>query len=515
MTKAIEAIEKISYYIEKVLFCENHFMEKYVNTSIVNQDLLQKNVEYLKQKKIIIPTFKQLANPKLIPQTILDDLKNVDINAPNPLNLFRISWHNDIKTGGFGDVNCVYLPPELTGIQSPIYVMLGKRFPTGCHKVGATFGPLVSRIVTGGFDPQTQKSIWPSTGNYCRGGAFNSTLLGCPAIAIMPENVSQERFNWLESIGAEIFKTPSGEDSIKQLFDKSYSLVAENPGKVVNMNQFEEFANPLFHYHVTGPAIEEIFEKHKKSDKMRLAAVCMNQGSAGTIASGMYLHKKFPHILVGCSEALQCPTLLNNGYGNHRIEGIGDKHVPFILNCRDQDVALAINDEAAISMFRLFNTPEGHQALKNHGVSQEVIDQLNNFGISGCANIIGLIKMAKHFEFNENDVLVTVATDSAERYQSRLVEQEEIKGKYTVEQAYADYFRYVLGATDDHLEELTYTARKRIHGLKYFTWVEQRGKTVEELDAQWYNPEYWDAQMNSANKIDELIEQFNQKTGLI
>lgn len=190
MTKAIEAIEKISYYIEKVLFCENHFMEKYVNTSIVNQDLLQKNVEYLKQKKIIIPTFKQLANPKLIPQTILDDLKNVDINAPNPLNLFRISWHNDIKTGGFGDVNCVYLPPELTGIQSPIYVMLGKRFPTGCHKVGATFGPLVSRIVTGGFDPQTQKSIWPSTGNYCRGGAFNSTLLGCPAIAIMPENVS-------------------------------------------------------------------------------------------------------------------------------------------------------------------------------------------------------------------------------------------------------------------------------------------------------------------------------------
>lgn len=487
---------------------------RYVDTGIVSEEILRKNEEYLKKKNIIIPTFAQLAHPELIPKKIVEELKKIDLWELNPLNLFRINWHNDIITGGFGEVNTIYIPPELTGLQSPIYILIGKNFPTGCHKVGATFGPIVSRIVRGAFDPQTQKGLWPSTGNYCRGGAFNSNLLGCSSIAVMPENVSKERFEWLEKIGAEICKTPSGDSSIHELFDKSYNLVKENPGKIINFNQFEEFTNPLFHYHVTGPAIEEVYLKNRKSPNSRLA-ICIHQGSAGTIASGMYLHSKYPKMLVGCAEALQCPTLFNNGHGDHRIEGIGDKHVPFILNVKDQDAIVEVDDEAAISIFRLFNTNEGKKVLINHGIKEEVVDKLKFIGISGCANLIGLIKMAKRFDFTKDDILITVATDSAEMYQSRLQEQDKLKGKYTVEQAYADYFRYLIGATDDHILELTYTLKKRIHNLKYFTWVEQRGKTVEELDSQFYDDSYWVNQMSSAYKIDELIKQFNQKTGLL
>ena len=229
----------------------------------------------------------------------------------------------------------------------------------------------------------------------------------------------------------------------------------------------------------------------------------------------MYLHEKFPHLKVAASEALQCPTLLNNGFGDHRIEGIGDKHVPFVLNAKDQDVLIGIDDEHAMSVFRLFNTPEGHNMLKKHGVEQEVIDNFENLGISGVANILGLIKMAHHFELTEKDVLITLATDSAVMYGTRLKELDEIKGPYTEEQAYADWFRFILGQDDAHMEELTYTSRKRIHNLKYYTWVEQQGKELDELNDQWYDDDYWKVQMGVKDSYDKLIKEFNQKTGLL
>ncbi|EAY23444.1 Pyridoxal-phosphate dependent enzyme family protein [Trichomonas vaginalis G3] len=489
-------------------------MSKYVNTQIVNQEVLDKTIELCKQRNIILPTFDQLAHPEKVPPKIVEKLKTIGLWDVDPLNLFRISWHNDIKTGGYGKVNAIEIPTVLSGVKAPIYVLIGKRFPTGCHKVGATYGPLVSRLIRGDFDPTAQKALWPSTGNYCRGGAFNSRLLGCTAIAVLPEQMSQERFNWLKEIGAEVYATPGCESNVKEIFDKAGALTKEGAGKVVNLNQFEEFANPIFHYHVTGPAMEEVFNDHKKEGS-RLAGVCLNQGSAGTLASGMYLHKKYPHMKLGCSEALQCPTLLVNGFGDHRIEGIGDKHVPWVLNAKDQDVVLGIDDEACMQMLRVFNTPEGKKVLKEHGVTDELIEDLANLGISGIANILGCIKMAKYFEFTEKDMMFTVATDSAVMYQSRLKELEEKHGKYTECQAYADWFRYILGASTDHVEELTYATRKRIHNLKYYTWIEQQGKTLEELNAQWYCDCYWDAQMNAAIEYDKLIVAFNEKTGLL
>jgi len=450
----------------------------------------------------------------LIPAKIVEELKGVGLWDVNPLNLFRVSWHNDVKTGGFGKVNYVEIPQIISGVKAPIYVMIGKHFPTGCHKVGATYGALVSRLVRGAFDPTKQKALWPSTGNYCRGGAFNSRLLGCTAIAVLPELMSQERFTWLKEIGAEVYATPGCESNVKEIFDKAGELTRTGAGSVVNLNQFEEMANPIFHYHVTGPAMEEVFNENKKEGS-RFAGICLNQGSAGTLAAGMYLHKKHPLMKVGCSEALQCPTLISNGYGDHRIEGIGDKHVPWVLNAKDQDVLVAIDDEACMQVFRLFNTPEGHAVLRKVGVTEEMIENLQYLGISGVANILGCIKMAKHFEFTGKDIMITVATDSAIMYKTRLPELEAKHGKYTEMQAYADYFRFLLGATDDNLEELTYATRKRIHHLKYYTWIEQQGRQLEELNAQWYCDSYWDLQMNAAIEYDRLIKEFNQKTGLL
>jgi len=481
-----------------------------------NTDQVLKNtIERCRENNIIIPTYKQMRNPELIPQNIKDNLGSVGLWDLNPLNLFRITWKNDpVETGGgYGKVNHVILPKEITGVDANIVVLIGKFFPTGAHKVGATFGPLVEKLITGKFDPTTQKALWPSTGNYCRGGAYDGYLLGCPSIAVLPEEMSQERFDWLHKVGAEVISTPGGESNVKEIYDKVKELKAERGDEIVVLNQFEEIGNSMWHYAVTGPAMQEVFNK-EFSDDHALRALFLTQGSAGTLGSGDYLKTQYPTIKIGAGEALQCPTLLHNGYGYHRIEGIGDKHVPWIHNMKNTDMVAAIDDEKVMNFLRLFNEDEGHKLLADNGVNSDIIEKLEYFGISSIANIVGAIKMTKYYEMTNNDVVFTVATDSAEMYQSRLVEARENIGKYSATNAAVDYNGQLLKVDTDNLLELSYYDKKRMHNLKYFTWVEQQGKTVEELNAQWYDDDYWSSQYAKADKWDEMIEEFNAKTGL-
>ncbi len=484
--------------------------------TIKNEAVLKKTIERCKEKNIIIPTFKQMINPGLIPEKIRTELKSIGLWDLNPRNLFRITWKNEpvASGGGYDGVNYMELPSELTGVNARIFVLIGKYFPTGSHKVGATFGPLVSRLISGEFDPTTQKAVWPSTGNYCRGGAYNSYLLGCHSIAILPEEMSQERFEWLKKVGAEIFATPGCESNVKEIYDKTHELTAERGNEVVILNQFAEFTNPLWHYHVTGRAMEEVFLKEKKEGN-RLTASFLTQGSAGTLASTEYLKTKYPQLKVCAGEALQCPTLLYNGYGGHRIEGIGDKHVPWIMNLKNIDMVGAIDDEPNIHIMRLFNEPAGHKLLKTKGVNTEIVDKLHLLGISSIANIMGCIKMAKYYEMNSNDCIVTVATDSMEMYQSRLMQETQRHGNYTDINANIDYERCLMGISNDYLIETTYLDKRRMHNLKYFTWIEQQGKTVEEINTQWYDDKYWENQYSIADKMDEQIMEFNEKTGLL
>ena len=281
-------------------------------------------------------------------------------------------------------------------------------------------------------------------------------------------------------------------------------------------NQFEEMGNHLWHYNVTGPAIEEAYNLIK-TDKSRFAGACFTSGSAGTTGAGDYLKDVFPNSKVGVGEALQCPTLLNNGFGGHRIEGIGDKHVPWIHNVRNTDVVIDIDDEDSQQTLRLFNEKAGREYLaKEAGVAPELVEQLELLGISGIANVLCCIKMAKYYELTEDDVLATVLTDSSVMYGSRIKELQDADGEYSDKVAAVRFNKHILDQKIDNMKELTYYDRKTIHNLKYYTWVEQQGRTSEELNALWYDPEHtWKAVEHQADEIDALIDEFNERTGLL
>ncbi len=482
----------------------------------IHEEQLKRTVQRARERNIIIPTFEQMKNPDLIPDWIKEELKQIGLWDVHPRNLFRITWKNEPVPygGGFDGVNYLEIPSQLTGIPTRILMLIGKWFPTGAHKVGATFGCLVPRLVTGQFDPTYHKAVWPSTGNYCRGGAYDAALLACESIAILPEGMSRERFEWLASVAGEVIATPGTESNVKEIFDKCWELKRERGDKVFIFNQFDEFGNYLWHYDVTGHAMVEVLEKElRPGDEFR--GVALTTGSAGTIGCGDYLKQVFPTSKVAAGEAWQCPTLLINGFGAHRIEGIGDKHVPWIHNVKNTDLIIDLDDEATMHLIRLFNEPVGRAYLVKQGVPEAFVNQLDLLGISGVANLLMTIKMAKWYELGDQDVLITVATDSMELYQSRIREMREEYGEYTENDAAADYHQYLLGQTTDHMLETTYWDRKRIHNLKYYTWVEQQGKTYEEIQAQWYDRDYWTSFQKQIPEIDELIKQFNEMTGLL
>ena len=481
----------------------------------IHEAPLERAVQRAREQNIIIPTFAQQRDPSLIPDAIKRRLSEVGLWDLNPVNLFRITWRNEpvAQGGGFGDVNYLELPKAVTGVDARIVVIVGKWFPTGAHKVGAAYGCLVPQLVTGQFDPTTQKAVWPSTGNYCRGGAYDSRLLACQSIAILPEGMSRERFEWLEGVADEIIRTPGTESNVKEIFDKCWELRRSGQDLVI-FNQFDEMGNYLWHYSVTGPAMHEILKMVMGPDD-NFRGITSATGSGGTIASGDYLKEQYPHSKICASEALQCPTLLNNGFGAHRIEGIGDKHIPWVHNVKNTDMVVAIDDEATIQIMRLFNEEIGKEYLAMQGVSPEIIEQLPLLGISGIGNVLSAIKMAKYYEMGPNDVVMTIATDSMEMYGSRVDETREEDGPLTMLDSAGIYHRYLLGESTDNLIELTYAERKRIHNLKYYTWIEQQGKTSEELNAQWYDPTYWTNLHGMDKEIDKLIEQFNERVGLL
>ncbi len=483
---------------------------------VTNEKALENAVKIYKERGIILPTFKQQQNPDLIPDKIKDQLKNIGLWDINPLNLFRITWKNEPKeTGGlYGDVNYIELPKEITGVDARIVLLIGKYFPTGAHKVGAAYGCLAPSITTGGFDPTYHKAVWPSTGNYCRGGAFDSKLMGTESVAILPEEMSKERFEWLRDvIGSEVIATPGCESNVKEIYDKCWEIRDTRPECVI-FNQFDQFGNAVWHYNTTGKAIEEVYNKIK-ADNSNLAAYVSATGSAGTIAAGDYLRTLAPHIKVVASEALQCPTLLMNGFGGHRIEGIGDKHVPWIHNVKNTDVVTAIDDEDCMRILRLFNEKEGHDYLRTFGIPDEIINELHLIGISGIGNLLSAIKTAKYYEMTSEDVVITIATDSADMYGSRIEEQTAEKGQYSTLQAAKDFEKCLLGERTDNMKELNYNDRKAIHNLKYYTWIEQQAKELEDLNQMWYDREIWNQIFHQTERWDELINEFNERTGLL
>ncbi len=481
----------------------------------IHPDRLERAVKRMRERNIVLPTYAQMKNPALIPDKVKAELSNIGLWDVNPRNLFRITWHNEQKEkgGGFGGVNYIELPSSLTGTKARVIAMIGKWFPTGAHKVGAAFSCLVPRLVTGQFDPTTQKAVWPSTGNYCRGGAYDSALMACESIAILPEGMSKERFEWLKRIASEVIATPGTESNVKEIFDKCWELRKSGEDLMI-FNQFEEFGNYLWHYDITGHAMEEVL-KAELGAHGRFRGVALTTGSAGTIGCGDYLKQVFPTSKIIASEALQCPTLLNNGFGAHRIEGIGDKHVPWIHNIKNTDYVVAIDDNSVVNIMRLFNEPAGRAYLTKKGVPAEVVSRLDLLGFSGIANVLSAIKFAKYNDMGEDDIVLTVLTDSMQLYGSRLDEYNKAFGEFDAAAAAETFARDLHGETTDNMLELSYEDRKRVHNLKYYTWVEQQGKTYDEIQAQWYDDNYWTDLQAQLPEFDALINEFNARVGLL
>ncbi|MFO7653588.1 MAG: pyridoxal-phosphate dependent enzyme [Candidatus Krumholzibacteriia bacterium] len=481
----------------------------------IHEDVLARTVERCRERGILIPTFAEQRDPRLVPEAVRARLREVGLWDVDPVNLFRITWKNEPREHGglYHDGNWIEFPAALTGVAARVVGLVGHWFPTGAHKVGAGFGCLVPRLVSGNFDPTTQKAVWPSTGNYCRGGAFDCALLACPAVAILPEEMSRERFEWLREVGTdEIFATPGCESNVKEIYDKCWELRRERGRDIVIFNQFEEFGNAIWHYHVTGGVVDEIFRRLAAPGD-RLAAWVSATGSAGTIAAGDFLKEHHRGARVVALEALQCPTLLRCGFGGHRIEGIGDKHVPWIHNVRNTDLVAAVDDEQVVHLMRLFNEPEGQAYLRGAGVPDETVAALPLLGLSSICNLVGAIKAARYWGLTAHDVIFLPLTDAMQLYASRLEEQRQEQGSYSELQAARHFGRHLEAVTTDHLRELTHEDQLALHNLKYFTWVEQQGRTVEELRELW-EPEFWHETFAQVEDWDDLIRAFNRRTGL-
>jgi hypothetical protein len=279
----------------------------------------------------------------------------------------------------------------------------------------------------------------------------------------------------------------------------------------VILNQFAEYGNHIIHYLATGRALQRIFESLREAEPaLHLRAFVSATGSAGTLGAGDYLKQEYGSRVVAC-EALECPTLLRNGFGEHNIQGIGDKHVPLIHNVMNTDVVLAVSDRATDRLGVLFGTEEGRRQLADRRhVPAPVLEQLHSLGLSSLCNVVGAVKIAKYYGFGPSDVIITVATDGAIMYDS---ERALAVSKYFPNgldnTGLAEIFgEHVLGATTDNLLELTQDARERIFNLGYFTWVEQQGVPVHEFEAR-REQSFWAAQRDRARDLDELIRDFN------
>jgi cysteine synthase len=477
-------------------------------------------VAHLGAKRVRLPTFAELADPRRIPPQIAGALAGIGADDPDPMNLYRVHWFNDIaRSGCLATPAYVELPQALTGVSARIVVALGCLFPLiRAHKVLAAYACLVPRLVSGRFDPTRQRAVWPSTGNYCRGGVAISRILGCRAVAVLPEGMSEERFAWLErwvETQEDIVRTPGSEADVKEIYDRCAELARDSANEVVN--QFREFANYLGHWRCTGPALERIFlALAANNGRARLAAFVAASGSAGTLAAGDYL-KEAQRARIAVVEALECPTLLKNGYGSHNIQGIGDKHVPLIHNVMNSDVIIGVSDQATDALNAVFNCTTGRAHLARRlKVAPAVLNSLAYFGLSSIANLLGAIALAKHYALSSDDVILTVATDGHEMYASELkryLKRHGDQGQLTEVNAAELTGRYLLEAGGRHVLEASERVRERVFNLGYFTWVEQQGVPLEEFDKR-RSPQFWRRLQDLPARWDEMIAAFNRDTGM-
>ena len=481
---------------------------------VVDEATLANSVARFRERGITLPTFAELADPSRIDPARVGD---ADPQGPDARNLWRVHWYNDLAGNRVDVPQHVVLPPALTGIESPIIVVFGDRFPMiTAHKVLPAYTCLAPRIVTGQFDPTRHRAIWPSTGNYARGGIAISRIMASRSVAILHAGMSQERFDWLdrwcENPAEDVIRTVGTESNVKEIYD-ACNLLAQDPGNFV-LNQFCEFGNHLGHYEVTGRALGHVFETVRAASgrDLRLAAFTSATGSAGTIAAGDRLKDNYGARIVA-AEALECPTMLENGFGEHNIQGIGDKHIPLIHNVMNTDVVVAVSDRATDQLYAMFNSEDGLGYLADRrGVPRQVLDTLRHFGLSSVCNVLASISTAKELGFGPDDAIITVATDGAAMYPSEYskISARDFGGGFTNLDAAQVWGEHLANVTTAHTLELTERDRSRIFNLGYYTWVEQQGTPFELFEGRRHQS-FWTGLRHYLPVWDEMIADFNAR----
>ena len=460
---------------------------------IVDPKALANSVTRFREQGIVLPTFAQLANPSSVDPTIVGD---ANPQGPDARNLWRVHWYNDLAGNRVKVPDHVVLPSSLTGVPNPIIVVFGDRFPMiTAHKVLAAYSCLAPRVVA------------------------ISRIMGCRGVAILPAGMSQERFDWLDQWCAnpaeDVIKTVGTESNVKEIYDACNEL-DKDPVNFI-FNQFCEFSNHLGHYEVTGRALGHVFETVRDSMKksgrdISLAAFTSATGSAGTIAAGDRLKDDYGAKIVSV-EALECPTMLENGFGEHNIQGIGDKHIPLIHNITNSDVICGISDRATDELDVLFNTPAGRAFLaEKKGLSAELIDALAHFGFSSICNTLAAIKTSKLLNLGPDEAVITVATDGGALYPSSRVTTlaERFNGEMTAVDAAEVFGRHFGHVTTEDMIECTERDRNRIFNLGYYTWVEQQGTPFELFEAR-RDQSFWRGLRRYLPVWDEMINDFNAR----
>jgi len=436
------------------------------------------------------PTFAEMRDPSRIRPDLREKARAARARPLDPLNLYNLSWKAD------GRVPYTVLPEVLTGVWAPIVVLSARHFPTGSHKVGPAYSILAEKQVEGQCAPGEHTLVFPSTGNFGIGGAWVGPRMGYRSLVVLPEDMSAERFAKIRDYGGEVMATPGSESNVKEIYDKVGELRATAGNRV--LNQFEEFGNYRFHFHCTATAALEVV----RDLGLGFGAFVSAMGSAGTIAAGEAIKRDHPGCAVVAVEPVQCPTLYNVGFGAHRIEGIGDKHVTWIHNVWATDLLVCIDDQDCLEGLQLLH--QGSEVLAAEGIDAQVAASWTDmFGISGVCNVLGAIKAARFYGLGPKDAVVTVATDGFDRYPSVLQKLSREQGPMNRDEARrrVSIFR---GQKSDWILEGTREVRRRWHNQKYFTWVEQQGKTVDDLRAQ-EDPAFWISHQERASVIDRRI----------
>ncbi|MBK8049075.1 MAG: pyridoxal-phosphate dependent enzyme [Anaerolineales bacterium] len=445
------------------------------------------------------PTYAEMRNPLLLPAKLREKANAARTSEMDPINLFNINWKH---TGSRPEM--MVLPKELTGVQANIIVLSGRSFPSGSMKVGPAYATLAETEALHHLRPGDRTVIGPSTGNFGIGTAYISLLKGYQAIVVMPDNMSKERYDRIQKYMGELDLTPGTESDVILTLERTHSAYVSKPEKYVTLAQFELMPNYRFHRHVTGAAV---VEAAKNLGNGRIAAFASAPGSAGTLAAGDYVKSIYPDTKIVALEPRECSTLFDGGQGQHRIEGIGDKMVTLIHNVFNTDLLMLIHDEDTVRGMEVLQAGAGVLA-ERLGVPGDVAGQLvGRFGPSCVCNVVGAIKTAKYLGLGPDDNVVTIATDSYDRYPSVSEALYARNGGKPDDAQLEMWAKSVfLGASLGEIVDPTAPGQhERLQKMKSDLWT--RFGYNEEYIRQMADQAFWDAEYAKIKEIDPLIAE--------